>query len=345
MAAQFSQSPEKQASISSFFYRQITFKPAEVHRVSLQGKTAIVTGSNTGVGLETSRQLLVLGLSKLILAVRDENKGKAAAAKLSSNQSFTKGVVIEVWKLDLSVYESIVAFVDRTKSLERIDNVILNAGISPATNRFNEHTGHSETIQVNYLSTALLAILLLPVVKTKREYQSQPSRITFVSSEVASWTSFKQKNEFPLLTTFDKPGKIDMLDQMFVSKLLGQFFIHDLAKIVPPSVALINSTSPATVYDSEFNREHDRTFVGAIAKTLIKLYGNKASVGARIVTDAAVNHGDETHGGFLSFQRLVPMAPIIYTDEGRKVSEQLWKETIAELSFANVEEILKDIGN
>lgn len=39
------------------------------------------------------------------------------------------------------------------------------------------------------------------------------------------------------------------------------------------------------------------------------------------------------------------MAPIVYTNEGRKVSEQLWKETIAELSFANVEEILKDIGN
>jgi hypothetical protein len=36
------------------------------------------------------------------------------------------------------------------------------------------------------------------------------------------------------------------------------------------------------------------------------------------------------------------MAPIIYTKEGEKVSEQLWKETLEELSFAHVEDILRD---
>lgn len=35
------------------------------------------------------------------------------------------------------------------------------------------------------------------------------------------------------------------------------------------------------------------------------------------------------------------MAPILYTEEGRKISEQLWEETLAELSFANAETILK----
>jgi hypothetical protein len=38
------------------------------------------------------------------------------------------------------------------------------------------------------------------------------------------------------------------------------------------------------------------------------------------------------------------LAPIIYTAEGKKISEQLWKETIEELAFANVEEILKTIS-
>ena len=38
------------------------------------------------------------------------------------------------------------------------------------------------------------------------------------------------------------------------------------------------------------------------------------------------------------------MAPIIYTDEGRRISEQLWKETMAEFSFAKVEDIINEIS-
>ena len=38
------------------------------------------------------------------------------------------------------------------------------------------------------------------------------------------------------------------------------------------------------------------------------------------------------------------MAPIVYTTEGEKVSEQLWKETMEELAFAHVEDVLRDIN-
>lgn len=95
-----------------------------------------------------------------------------------------------------------------------------------------------------------------------------------------------------------------MADHMFVSKLLGQFFILELARLVPPSVVLINATSPATVHESELNREHDQTWLGALAKFFMRYYGNTAEVGARMVTDAAVLHGEETHGRFLSFQKI-----------------------------------------
>lgn len=37
------------------------------------------------------------------------------------------------------------------------------------------------------------------------------------------------------------------------------------------------------------------------------------------------------------------MAPIIYTPEGEEIREQLWKEMLEELSFANVETVLNDI--
>ncbi|KAH8698920.1 hypothetical protein BGW36DRAFT_396553 [Talaromyces proteolyticus] len=324
MTTKFDISPEKQASVPRFFYQQLTFTPAEVRDVSLQGKTAIVTGSNTGVGFETSRQLLDLGVSKLILAVRNEDKGKAAMAKLISStaRKDLSEDTIEVWNLDLAIYASVVAFAKRTKSLDRLDIVVLNGGIAPAKRVFNIQTGHDEMIQVNYLSTALLAILILPIIKEKRANQEHPSRITLVSSE---------------------PGNIDMLDRMFVSKLLGQFFLTELARIVPVSVAVINAASPGTVHDSDFNREHDKTFSGAIAKKIMRRIGSTSAVGACMITDAAVQHGEETHGQFLSFQKVVPMAPILYTEEGKSISKRLWKETMAEFSFAKVENILQEI--
>lgn len=290
-----------------FWKQQASFKPVEIRGVDLRGQTAIITGSNTGVGFHTARQLLNLGLTRLILAVRDENKGKAAAARLSEICQITEGNTIEVWLLDLCLYDSVVAFAERARSLDRLDIVNLNAGIAPAKRVFNAKTGHDEVIQVNYLSTALLAILLLPVVKEKRPNQPRPSRITLTLSEVASWTNFNDQNVAGcLLKALDsEEGKVDMLDRMWVSKLLGQFLLVRLAAAVPPSVAVINGASPGAVRDSEFGLEFDKTFSGAVFKKLVlKHLGNSSEMAAWAMTDAIVNHGDETHGKFLSFQKV-----------------------------------------
>ncbi|KAG8163115.1 hypothetical protein KVR01_007593 [Diaporthe batatas] len=345
MAPEFDITPEKQSGLLYFWKQQISYKPTEVHDVDLKGCTAIITGSNTGVGFQTSQQLLNLGLSRLILAVRSEEKGKAAAAKLASGRDLAEGA-IEVWLLDQSSYESVTAFANRVRGLDRLDFVNLNIGIAPTKREFNKHTGHDEVIQVNYLSTALIAILLLPIAKEKRANQPRPTRITFTSSEAACWTKFKEKDVKGerLLKVLDRQdGKVDMADRMWLSKLLGQFFIARLAAEVPPSVALINCASPSAIHDSEFNRDFDKTAGGAVFKMILRLLANSSAVGARMITDAIVKHGEETHGRFLSFQKLVPMAPIVYTEEGRQISEQLWEDTLAELSFANVSGILEDL--
>ncbi|KAK2595855.1 hypothetical protein N8I77_013647 [Diaporthe amygdali] len=326
-----------------FWKQQASFKPAEVRSADLHGQTAVITGSNTGVGFHTARQLLDLGLTRLILAVRNQDKGNAAAARLYEAYELAEGTAIEVWPLDLSSYESVMAFAQRARSLNRLDIVNLNAGIGPAKRVFNANTGHDEVIQVNYLSTALLAILLLPVAEEKRSNQPRPSRITLTLSEVASWTKFTEQTETSLLKSLDsKQGKVDMLDRMCVSKLLGQFLLVQLAAAVPPSVALINGASPGAVHDSEFGREFDKTFAGAVYKKLVlKHLGNSSEMAAWAMTDAIVNHGNETHGKFLSFQKVAPMAPIVSSERGQQVSDRLWKETMEELSFANVEEIVR----
>ncbi|KAI1328426.1 NAD(P)-binding protein [Xylariaceae sp. FL0255] len=343
----FDISPEKQASFPRYLYRQITIKPQPVKDVDLHGRTALVTGSNCGVGLETSRQLLDLGVSKLILAVRDEEKGAKAAANLIANREGLPADTIEVWKLDLSDYNSLVAFANRVhKTLTRLDIAILNAGICPAKRTVNPGTGHDQIIQVNFLSTALLALLLLPTAKAVRANQPQPTRITLTLSEVGAWAQFPIGKEVPILPALDAPGKAadNTRDRMFVSKLLGQYFTSTIAARVPSEVAVINGASPGAIHDSQFNRDFEGTPGWGLVKRIQRLVAYPSAIGARMITDAAVRHGNETHGQFLSFQKLVPMPPVIYSEEGRETSEQLWKEMLSEFSFANVENILNEVS-
>lgn len=183
------QQAEKRATICQFFYRQLFITPILPDKnISLKGKIAIVTGSNTGIGLECARQLLDLGLSKLIIAVRDKSKGDAARKELSSGRQLEENA-IEVWDLDMLSYNSVMTFIERTRTLQCLDIVILNVGIMKQTYAVAS-TGHEETIQVNYLSTALLTILLLPILKANSAKDSkdttEPSRIVWVQSDMVS---------------------------------------------------------------------------------------------------------------------------------------------------------------
>jgi NAD(P)-dependent dehydrogenase (short-subunit alcohol dehydrogenase family) len=222
MAPQFDITPEKRASALEFLARQLfRVPPAWTNKdVDLRGKTAIITGSNTGLGFECAIQLLDLGLSKLIIAVRSEAKGEEAKKLLLAGRDPNKLPVILVWKLDLSSYDSITAFAERAKTLERLDITINNAGLMKKTFEKNPSTGHEETVQVNYLGQALFTLLLLPIIKEKNSPE-QPGHLVLVSSDTAAWAEFKAKNSDPLLAGLDNPQLFDGRDQA-VSHGIGE---------------------------------------------------------------------------------------------------------------------------
>ncbi|KAK3933622.1 short-chain dehydrogenase reductase [Diplogelasinospora grovesii] len=339
--ANFDVTPEKRAGTRALLRRQFFMNLPKVTQaqVNLAGKTAIVTGSNTGIGLECCRQFLGLGLSRLILAVRSEAKGETAKAELQ--RAFPRQA-IEVWKLDLSLYDSIVSFAERTKSLERLDIVVHNAGVQKMTLEVNKSTGHEEVMQVNYLSAALLTILLLPVLQEKNTPQ-QPGRLVIVNSDVAAWAKFKERDSVPLLPAFNKPEFFDPQDRYFTSKLLGQFFLSELVKRVPSSVAIVNFANPGLCYGSDLNREAGGV-PGAIWSGIKRVLGHSTAVGARALVDAAVNHGSQSHGQYTEDGKIQPMAPIVYKPEGEKIAERLWQETMAEPAFARAAEILRRLS-
>ncbi|MCJ1239315.1 hypothetical protein MMC14_007309 [Varicellaria rhodocarpa] len=325
---------------SVFFNNQFRAKPQwPSPGTSLSGKTAIITGGNTGLGYETAVQLLGLRLSNLILAVRSLEKGDAAAAKL--RQLYPKAS-IEAWQLDMSLYDSIQAFAGRVESqLSRIDIIILNAGVIKLNFATVKSTGHEECLQVNYLSTMLLAILFLPILKAKGPLGGQPAHLTIVNAALTLAAKFPNRNANPLLPSFDDPKTFDSGEHYNSSKLLAHMFLWKLIDYVSPEDVIVNLADPAWVRGTELARD-----AKGMMKIGLMLFGNLGrtpKVGASCFVDAVVNKGKESHGCFLMSWQIHPFAAFLYTLEGKVVTERVWEETLTELHFAGVRTILESM--
>ncbi|KAI0470037.1 NAD(P)-binding protein [Xylariaceae sp. FL0804] len=341
----FDITPEKQASKLQFIRRQL-FDAAPLlsqRDVDLSGKTAIVTGASGDIGLECSRQLLRLGLTKLIIAARDESKAVAARNSLLADFGIEPDRAIEIWSLDYASYESIVAVTRRAKQLTpRLDIVILAAGVNRAAFSLNPSTGHEEDIQTNYLSSVLLLLLFIGVFKEPASSAGptrlEPGRIVLVTSDTAAWAKFRERNNKPLLASFDdKTVKYDKLERYGVSKLLGQLFLAELAKRVQPSLAIINCANPG-LCSSGLQRE-----LGASVTIPTRIIGRSPAVGARSLVDAAIKQDERSHGQYVEDGKLRPLAPFVYSQEAAAVTQRLWDETMQELSSAGAQDVLKGL--
>ncbi|KAE8149573.1 short-chain dehydrogenase/reductase family protein [Aspergillus avenaceus] len=267
---------------------------------SVEDKVAIVTGSNTGLGLESSRQLLSYNLSHLIMAVRSIAKGEAAAAELRREYPLA---TIEVWQLDMTSYESIQKFVQRTETLPRLDIVILNAALGNLTFNIVKSTGHEEAMQVNYLSTVFLSILLLPVLK--RKSPTGPGRLTIVSSGLALTVGIPTKTSSPLMTTFDNPKTYKWDTQYSMSKLLGHMFLYKLVDFVSADDVIVNLVDPGFTKGTELQRQASGLL--SVVFSLAKLAtARTVRDGACTYLDATVVKGKESHGCFLMEWKIQP---------------------------------------
>lgn len=287
--------PRDISPLALYFKTQVQTKcvpPPET--TSFAGHTAIITGSNIGIGLEACRQMLSRGLSHLIMGVRSESKGEAAAASLRASYPDAN---IEVWSLDMISYGSVQAFSKRCATLERLDTVILNASIFSAEFRLCE-TGHEEAFQVNYLSTTLLATLILAVLRD-RSPPGSPGRLTIVSSNMGLTNKFPTRDAIPLLPSFSKKSLCgDALERYATTKMLQLLLVERLSTYVSPENVVINAVDPGLTSGSSLHRGFSgmaSTFFG-IAKALTARSPEEA---AWIYVDAAAVKGAESHGGFV----------------------------------------------
>ncbi|WP_058041204.1 oxidoreductase [Streptomyces roseifaciens] len=137
------------------------------------GRVFVVTGANSGLGLATTRALARRG-GHVILAVRDEEKGRRAVAGITAEQP---GAGLEVRHLDLADLDSVRAFAEKLHAdHSRLDVLINNAGVM-APPRTLSAQGHELQFACNHLGHFALTGLLLDLLAAGRD-----PRVVTVSS-------------------------------------------------------------------------------------------------------------------------------------------------------------------
>ncbi|KAF3395220.1 Short chain dehydrogenase yanD [Talaromyces pinophilus] len=294
-----------------FLYRQLTCKPKPIPRsIRLEGKTAIITGANVGLGLEAAKELAADGLTRLILAARDVSKGENGKRAILEHNCD-----VHVWELDYESFDSIKSFGERARALDRLDIAILSAGVK-YLEYIKSKTGQEAHVQLNHLGTAALSLLLLVPLRATAKSTGAPSRLTIVTSEVHFWTDFAERKASNIIEELDKPSsfKKESMDRYNVSKLLDLLWLRELSTKVGDDI-IVNG-----------------------------VFAWSAEEGGHYLADAATRY-EQDQGAYISEQVIKKPPNFVLSVEGQETQKRLFQETLSVLSDALTGVDLKTLVN
>ncbi len=240
---------------------------------SLKGKTAIVTGASSGLGVETTRVLSLAG-ADVTMAVRNVEAGEKVKAQLQAALPPGSGK-IDVKALDLSDLSSVRAFAAASGD-GPLDLLINNAGIMAPPLGVTAQ-GFESQLGTNHLGHFLLTLLL-----EKRLKQSKAARVVTVSSDL-----HRRGTGASVLTTLEndrsfQSRKYSPFGQYGDSKLANVLFARGLAKRLPENVKTF-SLHPGVI-PTNLSRS---MFGGAVFRVVGKLFMKSVEQGAATTIYAA----------------------------------------------------------
>ena len=275
--------------------------------------------------MEAARHIVALGVSKLIIAVRSVEKGKAAKRDIEQTTKCSSNV-IEVWPLDLCSYASVKAFAARaSRDLPRLDVLLENAGV--AMLRWDWAEDNELSLTVNVVSTFLLAFLMLPKLKETAAKFNARLNLSIVVSDTHFMVDFKEKDAPEgIFNHMNKKDNANMEERYPTSKLMEVFLVREMASRRPADTypVTINMLNPG-LCKSELSREGN-----ARIKIMKLLLARTTEAGSRTLVAAAAA-GPETHGEYMNMCKATPTATITTSPEGKKAQKRLWDELIDKL--------------
>ncbi len=215
----------------------------------MRGLVVIVTGSNSGIGTETARELLRLGAT-VIMACRSRASAEGVALKIAEDIGGDAVERVSVMDLDLSSFKSVRNFAQSFQArYSRLDVLVHNAGIM-SIKRIETVDGLEINKQVNHMSVQLLTLLLLPLLR--QSTRPGGARIVLVGSSSHKiskqyggviWDDLQVENDYNVVKAYSQ-SKLCL--ELFRTELCRRLENAD-ARGVKGCRVTCNSVSPGTV--------------------------------------------------------------------------------------------------
>ena len=195
----------------------------------MTGKVVIITGANSGLGLESTKALAAKGAT-VVMACRNVRKAEEAKAEVLATNPAAR---LDVMALDNASLASVRAFADAFKSkYDRLDLLLNNAGVMAIPRALTED-GFEMQLGVNHLAHFALTGLLLDVITATPE-----ARIHSTSSSAAF------------------SGAIN-LDDLMGEKSYGRWTAYGQSKLANAAFATeLNRRLQAAGHDTIANSSH-----------------------------------------------------------------------------------------
>ncbi|XP_074115305.1 retinol dehydrogenase 13 [Cotesia typhae] len=277
----------------------------------LTDKVVIVTGANTGIGKEVTRDLAKRD-AKIVMACRDLGKCEKTRKEIVLE---TKNKFIYCRLCDLASQSSIREFVKAfNEEHDRLDILINNAGVMRCPKSVTKD-GIETQLGVNHMGHFLLTNLLLDKLKS-----SAPSRVVVVASAAHRRGKIKVED-------LNSEQSYEAGDAYSQSKLANVLFAKELAKKLAGTGVAVNSVHPGLV-DTEIMRHMSFT-KSTIASVMIKpffwLFIKTPKQGAQAVLNAALNPElQKLSGVYLSQFDIIKEEDETEEVKNTKLAEWLW---------------------
>jgi NAD(P)-dependent dehydrogenase (short-subunit alcohol dehydrogenase family) len=273
-----------------------------------QDRVAVVTGANTGLGFETAQTLAVRGAS-VVLAVRNLEKGKEAAARIAAA---APGANVTVQELDLTSLDSVRAAASELRAAHpRIDLLICNAGVMYPPKQTTDD-GFELQFGTNHLGHFALTGLLL-----ERMLPVPGSRVVTVSSVGHRIRARINFDDLQWERSYSRTGAYGQ------SKLANLMFTYELQRRLSGAGTTIAVAAHPGFAATDLMRH------SPVAAVVAPLFSQNAAMGALPVLRAATDPGvlgGQYYGpsGFLGTRGYPELAASSRQSHDEAVQRRLW---------------------
>ena len=283
-------------------------------KARLDGKVAVITGANTGIGKETARELVKRGAEVHVLC-RDGERAEEMKREIKSDT----GREVFIHKIDLASLQSVRACVEElNKCLEKIDILINNAGVATCP-EWRTTEGFELQFGTNHVGHFLLTTELLPLLR-----KAVKARVVVVSSKAHKFG----KINFEDLQWRTRP--YEPFGAYSQSKIANILFANELARRETDlkSGVCVYCLHPGTVKTevARHVKESSGFLMHSLMLILLPIFSKTVQNGAQTSLYCAVDEAleDETGKYYEDCKETKPSKEAMNMDDAKK----LWELTM-----------------